>query len=91
LDAAGYGVGKFFEQGAEAIQRARQIGAVQLSLPGGTRLPLSDVEGGLFGTTLRAATMLPQVTVNNLIRVGNYDFVSMTCANPFQGPFYCQG
>jgi hypothetical protein len=41
---------------------------------------------GLFGMPLRVVTRLPQTTVSNLICGGDDDFVTMTCADPFQVP-----
>jgi len=39
---------------------------------------------------LRIAAKLPQLTVNNLIGVGNYEIVTMTCTNLLKAPFYCK-
>jgi len=89
LDAAGFGLGSMFEQGAEDIKVLNGVGSRPVALAGGGSMPLSSVARGSFGNALRMTGKLTQNAVSNGTRIANYQFGTATCTNPSSKPIYC--
>jgi hypothetical protein len=88
FDFADYRAGKYFEDAARTLESGSQVTGAALSTAGGPAISAGGGARALISAN-NAARGVSQASLDNLIRVANWDYGTATCTNPAQIPSYC--